>query len=562
LLPAFLFLLPAAFLFSSCSDDSNGTGPDDPTGAAEKVRQANASLEQILFDELNADDPERPGDVDFRAPHGLYRDALELDPNNLDAHFGTAVTGLLILSADAEVNAAFDEWKEYLDERIPFEAESSARSPLGVPLAFRPGPDALRLPYELVPMSVLALAPLGRLDVDPQIERAQAILEDRVLPKAEAAIAHLDRVAASAGYVFTVTPRMQGDEDEDAAEIDRTDILALRAGCSLLAAACHVAVSYNLGFAAYDSLHLHQALTPGSGWLTLKSGGADHMEAAQAFVLDSIDDVDAAITSLLGEADSQTDDVIKIGPDDLARADVESVQVHLPDVREAMTGGHTRIDDWDGDSHTPDAPLTANVGAIFTDPVPDWKALLPAYSVSVVRKAVDSSWYWTSGDTTALVDIPVSDYYSGYYTLYVWADEQDEYYWGDEVLKGALRAMVEGFLAEAGSMPGWTGDFSGTATVAYQWCEQGIQPLSVSWSWDCEVADREVFIPVIVWDAGSFDEWVLPDPTLHGLLPEIGSTSEIWTLFGIGGWDWEREWVIDWTDEGDMRPPWGERARP
>ena len=99
-------------------------------------------------------------------------------------------------------------------------------------------------------------------------------------------------VASDPSYRFIVSPHMQGDDQASPVEIDRTDFLALRAAASLLAAACHVAVSYELGFSSYDSTALVQALTRGSGWLALRSGGTAHMRSAGEALLASVDDLD------------------------------------------------------------------------------------------------------------------------------------------------------------------------------------------------------------------------------------------------------------------------------
>jgi hypothetical protein len=547
------FLLPLGFFLAACGKDNKSLQEPDPTGAVAKVQQANAALEQILYDQLNGPNPDHPDDVDFSEPYGLYNEALGLAPDNLDAHFGVAVTGLLILSADTEVNAAFDEWKAYLDAHTPFEAGSSARAPLGIPIVFRGGSGALHLPYDVITASALALAPIGRFDVDPQIERVQAILEDRVLPKARAAVTHLGRVASNAGYAFIVTPRMQGDEDEEPAEIDRTDILVLRAGCSLLAAACDVAVSYNLGFAAYDSLSLYSALQPGSGWLALRAGGADHMQSARAEILTSIGDLDAGITSLLGETDPQSNDVIKIGPDDLARADVESVQVHLPDVTQALNGGYARVDDWDGDASTPDVRLKIDLGSLFTNPVPDWKALLPPYTASVERRTDNIDWHWGDDTPTITVTVPSAGQYHGEYWITV-EDRQRDDIWDGTAFVDELRSLIEAKLALAEAVPGWSGTFYGYA-YASGYLQPGEQEVQAHLSWSYETIVGEVFVPVITWDAQSFEQWILPDPTFNGLLPEIGSTGQLWSLFGVDGSNWDRELVLDWT-EWDVVQPW------
>ena len=58
-----------------------------------------------------------------------------------------------------------------------------------------------------------------------------------------------DTTRNTAAFTYDVSGRMQGDVDEDVAEIDQTDILVLRAACRLLLAGINVAVSYDVQFA-------------------------------------------------------------------------------------------------------------------------------------------------------------------------------------------------------------------------------------------------------------------------------------------------------------------------
>jgi hypothetical protein len=558
LYPALILLTFALALFTGCSKDNPAKpkAPSDCGGlsgsecAAQKVLQANESLEDILYTSLIGD-PQRPDDIDVRVPLALYRAALDLDPGNNDAHFGVAVLELLALSTDEEVNAAFDEWKAYLDQHVPFEATNAAAGPLrplGVPLAFSPGRTALALPFEVVARSVLAQARASMTLADPQLARVQAILRDRVLPRLTDARDHLGIVAADVDYRYIVTPRMQGDESASPAEIDRTDILALRAGCGLLAAACHVAVSYELNFAAYDSTSLVQAFQPGSGWLTLRSDGAAHMSDARTALLGSVDDVDAAITSLLAETDNQDDDVIKTDPYDFRRQDLDSIQAHLPDVRDALDGGYTRVEDWDSDPFTPPVSLTFRIGALFTNPVPDWKALFPPYTATARRQTESTSYQGGSGTATKSVTVPYSTYYDAYYSIYVYNGEmQAPYFYGDESLVAAAQEVMMERLDLAQAQAGWDGSFYGSASF-YGNLIAGTQDAAFSWWESYGVATRYVFVPVITWDAATFDQWDWPDPTLHGLLPDMGSSAQLLGTFGITADQWTREVVLDWTD--------------
>jgi hypothetical protein len=55
------------------------------------------------------------------------------------------------------------------------------------------------------------------------------------------------------------------------------------------------------------------------------------------------------------------------------------------------------------------------------------------------------------------------------------------------------------------------------------------------------------YTPVITWDADSFMEWELPDPTLGGLLPGM-TTERLKQIFGIEEDDWEKTNVLDLWD--------------
>jgi hypothetical protein len=535
---ALLVVLLVVAVLPGCSKKSSA--PTSGGACDQQIAAANTALENALYAELNSN-PQRPADVDFQGANQLYQSALLCSPTNATANFGAAVLGLLTVSSDAEVNAAFDEWKLYLQTHTPFEAPSARNAPLGVPVVFGSGRTALRLPFDLVPASVIALAQPRRSLDDPQISRLQGILESRVIPRLTLALARLQMVAADPGFRFVVTPRMQGDVDADPVEIDHTDVLALRAACGLLASACHVAVSYQLNFAAYDSLGLLQALAPGSGWMALRPQGAASMGSAGSELSGAVDDLDDAISSLLAESDPQGDDVIKIGPDGVSRAEAESIQVHLDDVRAGMTTGYTRVEDWDGNGGTPDVPLTIRLGQLFTNPVPDWKALFPSYTVSVVRKAASQTTEYLGGTVQADVTAPGDGSFSATYILNIQHDQVfSEYSFGDAFLIPYLQQVLQDRYAIAKAKPGYMGHFSGSAQVGATMVT-GSNSVSISYQTFTNLVSQYTYSPVITWTADTFAQWIWPDPTLHGLLPGMGSSSQLLTTFGITADNWTKE---------------------
>jgi hypothetical protein len=52
---------------------------------------------------------------------------------------------------------------------------------------------------------------------------------------------------------------------------------------------------------------------------------------------------------------------------------------------------------------------------------------------------------------------------------------------------------------------------------------------------------------VVTWDAPDFGSWTWPDPTMHGMLPDLHTTSELLNTFGITASQWQQRNVLDWT---------------
>jgi len=553
--------LLALVLCSGCGKESS-TAPTSGSGSDALVNSADSVLALVLYDELNSPAPQRPSNVDFTTPYQYYDQAYR-SPNltaagRVRARFGLAVLGLLILTSDVEVNAAFDEWKAYLETRVPFEITPSPRAPLGIPAGFTSAGQALQLPFDVVPLSLVSFA-RSPLVADPQIVRVQAILRERVLPRLTEAITHLDAVAADAGFTFVVTPAMQGDPAADPVEIDHTDILALRAACKLLSSACRVAVAYVLNFPAYDEASLLAAIQPGSSWLGLTGDGAGQMQLARLDLLGSLDDVSAAIGSLLTETDSQNDDVIRVGPGGASQRSLDSLRTRLPQVRQALESGYTLTANWDGNPVTPDVPLTLRPGALFTNPVPDWKAMLPAYTGSTERQSlgrVPVYNYNVPVKATINADTAIT-YTTGDYWLSVYPGGTYDYGSGHPWVVEGLRNAVQARFATIAALPDWTGDyyascsFQGGLTV-------GVHSVQVPISFEYySLAGRVVAVPVITWVATQYSEWNWLDPTFRGLLPGMSSTSQLLTTFGFGANQWERRVVLDWTRFGSGLSPGG-----
>ena len=535
--------------------------PDDPTlfpggggcGNLDLLRgRAYASLEDELYSLINGPGVERPADLNLTEPRDLYTQVLACKSDDPEANLALAILDLAALFADDEVNAAFDEWDSYLSDYLPFEHGASKGIARFTP-KLAAGGGALALPLALIQRN-LFLSPSGSQADVPQISRTQVILKNKVLPRLDSGIIHLNKVLAQSTYEFNLSARMQGDNYSDPVTTDRTDFLALRAAMHGAVAGCYAAMAYNADMPAYDGASLVAGLDRQSGTLgRLRSGGGGYMQTVPSELVAAADDVDAAITSLLGEPGGaeQTHDLIKIGSDGLNRTDLEDFQANdLPDIRATLLAPTTWTEDWDGDSSTPDAPLTINLAAFFGNPVQDWKKLVPPYTVSLETVPYDPSYVYEQPSYPITVTTPTTGQYAAGCSIYYDNFIQDySSCTGPNWLSDPIQALLNDRSDAVRAIPGWNGYLDLSANF-YGTLAQGINTISVTVYTNYGIADRMVDIPVITFAADTYHDWIaaFPDPTLNGLFPDIQSVEELITLLGGDGSGWEQVLRFDWTD--------------
>ena len=281
--------------------------------------------------------------------------------------------------------------------------------------------------------------------------------------------------------------------------------------------------------------------------MKLRAGGAARLNEAHTLILGAVDDVENTIESLLAESDPQDDDVIKIGPDDLSRAQVDSVLTNLGNVRTALTTGMTLTEDWDLNPFTPPVPLEVHPGAFLLNPVADFKALLPGYTASAVRRNYSRLYHAEDGYDSRSVTIPTAGFFeaTGIYNVYA-GEPPSQYFNGDPELEAAIQSVIQAHLTHARNQPNWTGDFF--VLVEFSGAlPAGTQAVLFKWHGSFWTSTRDVAVPVITWNAATFDAWQFPDPTIHGLLPGITTTSQLWNTFGATSGGWNQVFVLDWT---------------
>ena len=541
----------------------------------EALAAAHTELENVLFEEINAEDPQYPDEVDFSGVKALYEQLLTCGPSDanarLEAHLALALLEIATLSTDPDVNAAFDEWKAYLDEFVPFETDAPVLAGFG-PLTLGKGNGEFSLSAGFAPRSVLALVRMARFGAVPQVSTVQAVLENKVLPAATRALEHIDEVLAAEGFEFEISPTMQGDENELPLIADRTDFLATRAALYGLRAGCRAAVSYEVSMPAYDAANIVAALDQSTGtWLRLRTGGAANMAAVPSDLIAAAQDLNDAILSLFAEIDSndnQDDEVIKIGPDLPSRSKIEEFRTdELPRIIRSLQGPTEETYDWDFDESTPRVALEVDLNHFFTNAAPDFKLLAPPYEISTELVPYEQNWIYDPPSTDQVtVQVPEGGIYSSVYCqirYYRSGPGWEDCYAEENWLASALRSVRDAKVEEVRSIPGWAGDVSVTVYFAGGPLDAGTQSIEVALDVSYSVTDRWVAIPVVTFEADTYSEWAAawPDPSMHGLFPNPPSSTQMLTIFGMAEENWGKVLRLDWVDGFELTYP-GLRAGP
>ncbi len=407
LLPGLCTILILLWLGLGCDEDSTGSDPaeTDCQTAAGLITQANDSLASQMDVVINQtlDNPDssfRPRDIDFTGVYNLYNQAANLCPENLDAKFGAAFTGMLTFLADTELNTLIDRIKYAIDTA---EANSGVGGAIKMLPHINPGrpisPDGIPLTVSgfndvLPSLMSLDYGLMAAAAVDPMISDVQAVLENSLLPRIDTAGTRMAEILNYPNYTFYITPAMQGNSGADSVLIDHTDFHVFQAVLYAASAVLHVACARDLNVAVYTIEGLADKLMQDSSFLNLKSGnvGANHMTSAKT----GLDSAKAALVLAVGHLIAeigtvQTYDLIEIpggGEADLIefRDSLNYYYAYMngPDELEIIW-----TDYWD---YVGDPPvwtaikdtitMTVDIRQFFINPMNNPKQFLPDYTIS------------------------------------------------------------------------------------------------------------------------------------------------------------------------------------
>jgi hypothetical protein len=364
----FFFLLSISigisFLTGCKSQSPTDSTPKDPAKAVERVSQAN----QILVPRIGII-VSTGGDssaLNLSSANSLYREALTYDNDNLDAHFGVALTEMLTLFSDPSVSGLGGLG-------IPFFSAQPVISALKVGGGYQQFPypsviNDVESIKTLVRPSGAVRSLLAKSQVDHPPSYSQDIVETKVIPVLADAIQHLQRITQNANYAFLITPQLMGTDSGPTYRIDLTEIYLLLAVVQFLDGEALWFASYNIDYSSASEASVTQVWKPSSPFLALRTNGAQHMKDTRSSYVGLATSIKSGINFLMNDPPHKETDVITYNPQD---------QAQFKSIIQSMD---TLIAEFSGPWST--GGVTINPVNFFDTPVTDFKAKLPLYSAT------------------------------------------------------------------------------------------------------------------------------------------------------------------------------------
>ena len=363
-----------------CQDvtDTPPAATIDPAGSNLKSQQAYESLE-IVFTQLANGNFNNASDFDainFRTANSLYKEAIQLDSTNKDAHLGAALTEILCVYSDTAVNRVVKQWESFAN---------SNGNPNPIPMknaGLLSSTSQMVVPVNEMAKNLLKIYTVAQVD-PPLISDMQRIIRDAFLPRIDYAIQQLSLIENDDTYKFRVSGKMQGDTKLTDVYLYPTEFLMTDALLQGVKSMLEGFLVYKFDLPDYTQASLVAALQQNSTtFFYLASDGTTHSQNAKAAINNMIDKMLSGITKLETVSGHKADAVIKIGNDGLQQADLDTAKKYLNKMKNAMTSPiDVHIDNAGTDGLPMD--IQVNLGQFFDNPVANPKAsFIPAYTVA------------------------------------------------------------------------------------------------------------------------------------------------------------------------------------
>jgi hypothetical protein len=349
-----------------------------PSGPSDEDRQQAQTLANegftLLIAALNT---ETPNTTTLNQAKAKFEDALEFDEENGDANVGLALTEFALAALSPEVLALIGETPA-LGIGRPAAISGHGLSRL---LAVDPAPTGslLSAAGTLGWFRTMLTKPA---QTGPDLEAIQTVLEQVILPALNRVVELFAVVEGLDDWSLVLTPAQTGMEEGNL-EIDQTDIYAVDVEVHAFKAMIHMLVAYNMNFPdLMDTTAVKAAFNQATGtFMKLRTNGAANMTSARTSLLEGIARANSFMSSLQGETDPQADDLIKIDPtgdQGPSSGDLAEISTRLAGLYLTLNGPQDVTEDFDDDGV--DETLSVDLSVLFTNPIPDLKALQPPYS--------------------------------------------------------------------------------------------------------------------------------------------------------------------------------------
>ncbi|MBI4417126.1 MAG: hypothetical protein HY563_00010 [Ignavibacteriales bacterium] len=360
----------AMLVWSSGCQKSGPTETEDTpsTGAQEKVTQANNILIPRIILIVNSGSTD-PSLFDFSSAATLYNDALALDASNKDAHFGLAIIDVLSLFGNPQITGLLGKEEVALSPDVLRSFAGLSTSTAGVLTSY--GERLASRFTGLFQQRISLMLGKGSTAATHQLPSYyQNIIETAILPKLTSSINHLTIVLQDPAYAFLITPTMTGGNTTETYRIDATEIYLFRGLLQFVVADGSAFVAYNIDYNPGDSAGVYQAWQPSSGFLAFRTGGSQRMKDALTNFVGAATSIQGSLTNLMNEPANPQTDIINYNPSD-GPVFMEIISA-LDSLKKVLSGAYT----------LPDG-LTINLNAFFNDAIPNYKQMVPPYTVTV-----------------------------------------------------------------------------------------------------------------------------------------------------------------------------------
>lgn len=543
------------------------TGCEELEGETDAITMSDSAtglMEDMMFDVLNSD-PDSVEEMlellDFTEVYNLYSEAHDLDDDNSQANFGMAFTGLLMLSQDQDLQDMLLRWEDYFSVNEPFlvsEDNTLTKRGYGMPLTV----DGIRipvLPYLQMPVS---LAKMSTGDV-PQFSEFQDLVETLFLPVVEESIAALELVELDPDFVFIISPAMQGESEADPLELDMTEVYIVEAGLYALKGVLKTVVAYNFDFVSFDSVGIVTELNQGSDFATLKANGGADLAEALTSVTGAFDKIYSALDFLDAETDDQSNDLIVLDDED----DINEIKADIEEVEAVLEGPNIlhygywedEYDQWGNwvDEVYIEDSITVDISQFFNNPISDFKALLPPYTIGTAHDYDYVDHYETqhvvfeesSVSVPNLNNTPVSitlrmftydDGPSVTAIVYLGSLAYDLSTATQASVPTAIWTLYGDFLD---LMDDYSGEMYAYQYISFTWSGTVTSGAALriegDYQIEYEVATSTYVEPSFTWNDTSYTEWLgnWPDPTMNGIFPGLDAAG-LADLLGASSEEW------------------------